>query len=285
VFRRSLIVTAMLVISLLITSQPAWATFAGRNGWIVYSGESDDLKLVMSNGTHEHEITAFGDSKSVEAPQFSADGRWIVFGINLGGKTDLYVIRTDGSHLHRVTNTPKRYEWGPSWSPDGRSIVFSKDGGPSPIVAMNRDGTHRHRIGHAVGEFPRYSPDGNGIAYGGSDGEIHVMGADGAHDVALTSRGNNNYPDWSPNGQSIAFIRGGGGWQREVWIMRADGSHERQVTVTHSAIGVFSPNGKRIAFSASTSSKIRVSHVDGTHRHAVGDVIEFGFGISWQARS
>lgn len=286
--RKLIIIAAMAMVSLSSTSPHAWATSPGANGWLAYVDENEQLTLVLPDGSREHEITSFAIGKFVENPQFSANGHWIVFEVNDGGTTDLYVIRTDGSHRHRITHTRDRYEWGPSWSPDGRSIVFSKNGFavPSPIVAIDRDGTHRRRIGHVTGEFPRYPPNGSRIAYGGSDGEIHVMHADGTHDVILTETGNNNYPDWSPDGRLIAFIRGRHFSRHQVWIMRADGTHDRRVTTTRrpNFLGVFSPNGKQIAYTSETLTPIRVTHLDGTQRHRVGGTLIGDFGVSWQAR-
>ena len=133
-------------------------------------------------------------------------------------------------------------------------------------MAIHPDGTHRHRIGSGIGEYPRYSPDGTKILYGsGADGQIHVMRADGSNDHALTSAGG-DYPDWSPNGRLIGYTSGG-----QVWIMRADGSHKHQVTTTGASYSpVFSPDGAWIAYSTGSGAQISVSRIDGTHAHDGG---------------
>ena len=48
---------------------------------------------------------------------FSADGRWIVFDGATTGDTDLYVMRSDGTQLHKITHTTE-YEWEPVLVPE-----------------------------------------------------------------------------------------------------------------------------------------------------------------------
>ena len=274
--RKAALTTALIAMLAVAFAPSASATFPGRNGKIAYTNNKDQIALVKSDGTGKQTLTHFTNLGYMEAPMFSADGRWIVFDGATTGDTDLYVMRSNGAHLHKITHTTA-YEWGPSWSPNGKWIVFAGDGGSSPIVAIHPDGTHRHRIGSGIGEYPRYSPNGSKIAYGSSvDGQIHVMRADGSNDHALTVAGG-DYPDWSPNGRLIGFTSGG-----QVWIMHADGSHKHQVTTTGAFYSpVFSPDGAWIAYSTGGGNPISVSRIDGTHAHVVvGSQSQCCFG--WQ---
>jgi Tol biopolymer transport system component len=268
VIRKAALTATLAAMISLALAPPASATFPGRNGRIAYTNNNQQISLVKPDGTGKRTLTSFANG-FVEAPMVSADGQWIVFDGSTTGDIDLYVMRSDGSHRRKITDTAA-YEWSPSWSPNGRWIVFAGDGANSAIRAIHPDGTHRHRIGTGTGEYPRFSPDGKKIAYGASDGEIHVMNADGTHDHALTNAGGGS-PDWSPSGRLIGYSSSSSG-SSQVWIMRADGSHKHQVTTIGGIFfsPVFSPDGTRIAYTTgSGGSPIWVSRLDGSHTHQV----------------
>ena len=162
----------------------------------------------------------------------------------------------------------------PTVSPDGSRIAFfvamTTPAGEvvEDVFAVDRVGTNMKRLTTAPGvdNAPAWSPvpGANLIAYHRLDvatgrSDIWVMNADGTNARNLTgdlpqdlSR---DEPAWSPDGQWIAFAqsRGTAGPGRgSIWIMRADGSAKRQLTL-HPDNGFdlspsWSPDGQRIAF-------------------------------------
>ncbi len=59
-------------------------------------------------------------------PHFSPDGRRIAFVSSAAdGKGDIWLINPDGSGKERLTDLPDTFDYYPSWSPDGRFIVFA----------------------------------------------------------------------------------------------------------------------------------------------------------------
>jgi Tol biopolymer transport system component len=59
-------------------------------------------------------------------PHFSPDGAKIAFtSSEADGKGDIWIMNPDGSGRERLTDLPETYDYFASWSPDGRSIVFS----------------------------------------------------------------------------------------------------------------------------------------------------------------
>lgn len=103
-------------------------------------------------------------------------------------------------------------------------------------------------------------PGANGrIAYSGgpetgtaTDTDIYTVLADGSGVQLLTDNGVwEHEPSWSADGQRLTYVRKVRGSARQVFTMRADGSHQRRVTyedrMIHSSPS-FSPSGRRIVY-------------------------------------
>lgn len=83
---------------------------------------------------------------------------------------------------------------------------------------------------------PMWSPDGRFLVYtygkplSGSQGDIHVVGADGSGDRPLAASGDQEMdPSWSPDGKWVAYVRGPVETPA-VWAVRADGTGARKLT-------------------------------------------------------
>ena len=92
-----------------------------------------------------------------------------------------------------------------------------------------------------------------------ADGDVHTMNADGSDRHRLTTMGDDELragPVWSPNGDSIAFVRRGGGGESQeprIWVMQADGSGPRPYGPappkrSYDSAPAWSPDGESIAF-------------------------------------
>ncbi len=218
-----------------------------------------------------------------------------VFGTSSG---ELWVIDGDGSGRRRISASPAGHlDFDPSWSPDGRRIVFRSDESviPDPngigldeIVVMDSDGRGRHRINPPTGGlFPAWSPKGTLIAFSGivhpGDPMDHIMTmrSDGSDVTRVSGRGG-EAASWSPDGRWIAFDShplGSGEW--DIWKVRADGSGERRLTTSTGTdnVGPWSADGRRILFSSlrAGNREMFVMDADGrdqrrlTYRLATGE--------------
>jgi Tol biopolymer transport system component len=73
-----------------------------------------------------HEIRFIGDAGKSCRGRFSRDGKSIAFvSSSADGKGDIWLITPDGREERRLTIRDETYDYFPSWSPDGRFIVYN----------------------------------------------------------------------------------------------------------------------------------------------------------------
>jgi Tol biopolymer transport system component len=114
------------------------------------------------------------------------------------------------------------------------------------------DGANERTL--VTGLWASWSPGGRRITFNapgvGGIGDIWTIGADGTGLTNLTQTvSGESRPDWSPNGQQIAFASNRSG-NTDIWIMDADDSNVVQVTnhPSSDAAPDWSPSGQRILF-------------------------------------
>jgi TolB protein len=163
----------------------------------------------------------------------------------------------------------------PSWTPDGRRIVFHARHKPEKanllptrkIWIVERDGTNARQLsdGPADEYHPVVSPDGTKIAFvseANGSRDVWVMDADGENALPLTDEpGLEEHPSWSPDGKQIAYValpKDGGSF--DLWTMNADGSGKRKLTssAANEVFPAWRPSGRVIAFATDLNGNFDV---------------------------
>lgn len=115
------------------------------------SGGHPMVYVMDVNGTNVSRLTFAGRYNST--PVWSPDGKLIVFAGQENDHFDLFLMNADGTNMIRLTSAPKRgssklaNNEDPSFSPDGRHIVFrSNRTGSYQIYLVNLDGSVERRL-------------------------------------------------------------------------------------------------------------------------------------------
>jgi Tol biopolymer transport system component len=175
-------------------ADPTWSPSGSK----IAFGRGNSLYAIKSDGSGITELATVRGQ--VGHPAWATDGTKIAFDNLAAGTDGIYVVGADGSQLKLLRrgsrgSGPRT----PSWSPDGRHILFfSTPGRPgayrAEVWVMKPDGSGQQRLYH--------SPCCLAFWY--------------------------QYPPiWSPNGKSIAFSADSA---RGIFVMDANGRHRRQLS-------------------------------------------------------
>jgi len=131
-------------------------------------GAEVNVYIVSSAGGRPRRITKNGG----DAPTVSPDGGWIAFVSRRTGLSKVYLIRPSGED-ERVLNSEKTWDTGPTWWPDGKSVVYA-------ALSKRKRGIFRTWVStgesvqlHPTGSSPAVSPDGKLLAFVETDRTAH----------------------------------------------------------------------------------------------------------------
>jgi hypothetical protein len=245
------------------TAQPKWSP---DGQWIAY--EHDDpfrlggVRLIRPDGRDDHAL-APATFALEGAFSWSPDGQKLVYSSydrfgHYFNYNDLYLYDLGTGRAKRLTRGARAYN--PVFTPDGKNILFGKQG-PGDRTSLMRLDLATGTV-ETIKEFPpdtfldffALSPDGSRLALsiwkrpGFSD--LYLMSPIGGELKALTQDRNEDLrPAWSPDGQYILFdsIRD------EIFniyaVHLADRKFFRVTNVVSGALSpTISPDGKGLAF-------------------------------------
>lgn len=165
----------------------------------------------------------------------------IVFKTNRSGPEETYALDPNSGELFRV-NEP----WVHTLA--YRSVAISPDGSEQALVMEDPNRVLQIQVRSlqygvvrqltafkGMSYDPAWSPRGDKIAFVGTDSgsdEIYLVTTDGSVLQQLTFNNNqwDKHPTWSPDGSQLVFFSNRDTGRRQIWIMKADGSDQRNIS-------------------------------------------------------
>ncbi|MBZ5605413.1 MAG: hypothetical protein LAO79_24205 [Acidobacteriia bacterium] len=178
-------------------------------------------------------------SSVVETPEFTPDGRRMLFSATIDGWTQICEANVDGSDMRRISHV-RSVEVSSKVNPKNPSqvVYISGKSGHQQLWKMNIDGGDQEMITSGEGDVanPSWSPNGQFLAFAWTRGyeiggfNIFVMDVAKRVPVQLTHvNGRNENPWWAPDGVHLVFTTKRGS-ATQVYTMLADGTHVQQLT-------------------------------------------------------
>lgn len=188
----------------------------------------------------------------------SPDGKTVVFHA-LG---HLYTRALPNGRPQRLTSSNGVFEYQPSFSPDGRKLLYTRwnDGELVQIIERELASGSERVITTQPGFYygPKHSPDGRHIVYsrtggGGLTGAmwsgergIFIMPANGGEPRKLAAHGSE--PQFSADGKRVLYFSGGG-LSKKLMSVGLNGEDVREVLdLKYPNLVALSPDGKWVAF-------------------------------------
>lgn len=263
-----------------------------KSEWPMYSADGKTLFYVSdrsgaqnlwtraASGGAEKQLTSFADGR-VLWPTISGDGRSIAFERDFGiwsyditggsAKSVAITLRgsASGALVEHRTLTNGLQEL--AVSPDGKKVAFTVRG--KIFAASSHDGGSAQRVSSAglTEQQPVWAPDSRRLAYGDDrDGHYNLFVYDFVtHDERKITSGMENDVSavWSPDGKSIAYVKGG----NELHVVATDPKAKSDATPFDRIVArapldrapflsdraiVWSPDGKWIAYATREGSKL-----------------------------
>lgn len=201
-----------------------------------------------------------GTSLESRSPDFSPDGKWMVFesGVHIYKVRVTKDWRIDDTSIVKLTDIGENFY--PKWSPKGTLIAFDSNAHDTSellfrIWLMTTEGNDKRMIVDVGARQPDWSPGGDKIVYYGffeeSDAsEIVIVSTDGTNIMRLTSDSFwDQDPTWSPDGDKIAFVKDTieyGIGEHYIYLIDTSGTKLKRLTQGYEP--AWSPDGKKIAF-------------------------------------
>ena len=257
-----------------LTTGPSAAAWSPDSKTLVYSMAGSLWKQELGS-TKAEQLTA-GSSYDYQ-PDWSGDGRWIVFARYERDAVELWALDMRDGHAKQLTSAGA-VNLEPRFSPDGKRVAFVStsykghfhifagqfaDGALSDVQQLTPENVsplpryYYSKVDHEIS--PAWSRNGSEILFVSNRGHIHGTGGfwrmkaepgAEAHEIHYEETNWKARPDFSPDGKRVVYASYLGQSWHQLWLMPADGGDVFPISY-----GAFdninprwSPDGTKIAF-------------------------------------
>ena len=178
-------------------------------------GAVGDTDIYLTNSSGSSTTCVACASCDQSDPDFSPDGRYIIYQADCGGTYDIWRVPVSGGSPQQMTSTSGYHEREPSYSPDGSLIAYQRlpssetnrnTAGELMVMDTNRDNSRSLGL---TGRNPVFSPDGSRLAYMSDISgrwQIYIYTFATSTNQQLTNCATHcRWPEWSPDGQVVAY--------------------------------------------------------------------------------
>ena len=236
------------------------AYFSERNSFFVdlYLADAETgrvkRRLIKSTLSSNYESLRFVYSSG----SFSPDGRYFAIAAKHKDRDDLVILDVPRDREVRRIRVPLSGITTPSWSPDGKQLVFTGyDGGFSDLFIVNADGSDLRRLTNDkyADLEPTWSPDGRTIAFATDRGSVtdfttlrfgnmrvalYHLNTGAIEVLDHMERGKNINPVWAPDGRSLAFVSDRTGFSN-IYLYDFADKNIYQLTDVYTGVSGISP--------------------------------------------
>lgn len=228
----------------------------------------NNLWTVPADGGFPVQLTVSDQRQS--SPAWSPDGKWIAYQSDYDGdeQWDIYLVSPKTGKLVNLTQTNEIAEQNPTWSPDGRYLAYEVKAKTSAAAEIDVYDTIMREVKHITTGTPQdktnhnpiWSKDGKSIVYTqdqakGTDSNIFIADvATGKSTLLTPHEGEQQFSanDISPDARHILITSNTVNGYDNIGLLDVPTKNVSWLTKDKWEIegGEFSPDGKRLTFSA-----------------------------------
>ena len=258
---------------------------------IMKDGKSSSIWIVDIDGRNHQKLTSNINNES--SPRWSPDGKRITFvsSSDDGNGSEIYIYWVDSkqySVISQLNKSPSNLKWSPSGKYIGFSM-FMTDNVLSLVTPPKKPKDANWAPPARITDRLKHESDGSGYIDKGFN-HLFYISADGGSPVQVTSESYNHKDfNWSKDSEKIIFSSNyTENWEydfrnSEMYSIKINGSSLTQLTNRKGPDygGVFSPDGKKIAYLGFTDkvqtyqiNKLYLMNADGSAKKEIKTALD-----------